>query len=157
MHRELQSYLQYAFDHFAQTLDEPFDFVQASFVTNPIPVDFGGSILRLAIGMIDARNDKLDAPTIFQQLSSMVASCIMVDSVRHPNQRYGSAFGRREAMLIFVGDAARIFPEYIEHLGNFALQEFSRPPPWPCEFTAFGIEYPTWLQHFDATTLPTGT
>ena len=80
---ELQSYLQYAFDHFAQTLDEPFDFVQASFVSNPIPVDFGGSILRLAIGMIDSRNDKLDASTIFQQLSSMVASCIMVDSVRH--------------------------------------------------------------------------
>jgi hypothetical protein len=80
---ELQSYLQYAFDHFAQTLDEPFDFVQASFVSNPIPVDFGGSILRLAIGMIDARNEQLDAPTIFQQLSAMVASCIMVDSVRH--------------------------------------------------------------------------
>lgn len=85
---ELQSYLQYAFDHFAQTLDEPFDFVQASFVTNPIPVDFGGSILRLAIGMMG--RVKPDAATIFQDLSSMVASCIMVDSVRHQIRGKGS-------------------------------------------------------------------
>jgi hypothetical protein len=49
-----------------------------------------------------------------------------------------------------VGDAERIFPEYIEHL-NFALQEFC-DHHWPCEFTAFGIGYPTWLQHFDAIT-----
>jgi energy-coupling factor transporter ATP-binding protein EcfA2 len=80
---ELQSYLQYAFDHFAHTLDEPFDFVQASFVSNPIPMDFGGSILRLAISMMEHQIGQADAFSIFQQLGSMVASCIMLDSVRH--------------------------------------------------------------------------
>jgi hypothetical protein len=44
---ELQSYLHCAFDHFALTLEEAFDFVQASFLNNPIPMDFGGNILRL--------------------------------------------------------------------------------------------------------------
>jgi hypothetical protein len=80
---ELQSYLQYAFDHFAQTLDEAFDFVQASFVNSPIPTDFGGNILRLAIRMMDHQGADADAQAIFQGLSSMVASCIMLDSVRH--------------------------------------------------------------------------
>lgn len=47
---ELQSYLHCAFDHFALTLDEAFDFVQASFLNNPIPMNFGGNILRLVRG-----------------------------------------------------------------------------------------------------------
>jgi hypothetical protein len=46
---ELQSYLQCAFDHFALTLERPFDFVVASFSNSPIPLDFGGNILKLAI------------------------------------------------------------------------------------------------------------
>jgi len=47
----LQSYLQHAFDHYSMTLDIPFDFVQASFLHNPIPSNFGGSMLRLAVAM----------------------------------------------------------------------------------------------------------
>lgn len=49
---ELQSYLHCAFDHFALTLDEAFDFVQASFLNNPIPMNFGGNILRLVSDML---------------------------------------------------------------------------------------------------------
>lgn len=80
---ELQSYLQYAFNHFACTMNVPFDFVQASFLNSPIPPNFGGNILKLAIRLMEIYEDEADAPEIFEKLSYMVASCIMFDSARH--------------------------------------------------------------------------
>jgi hypothetical protein len=80
---ELQPYLQYAFDHFSRDLETPFDFVQASFSNNPIPANFGGYILKLAINIMEVWKDHLDGPNIFKELSFMVASCIMLDSARH--------------------------------------------------------------------------
>ncbi len=79
---ELQPYLQYAFDHFARDLDSPFDFVQASFTNSPIPLNFGGNILKLAINMMEVWGNEIDGPTIFSEISYMVASCIMLDSAR---------------------------------------------------------------------------
>ena len=78
---ELQSYLQYAFDHFAVSLDRPFDFVQASFSNSPIPLDFGGNILKLAIILMGVLK-VLNIRNILQELSYMVASCIMLDATR---------------------------------------------------------------------------
>lgn len=83
---ELQSYLHFAFDHFAVTLDSPFDFVQASFSNSPIPLDFGGNILKLAINLMEVWRDQVSAQCIFEELSYMVASCIMFDSARHKNK-----------------------------------------------------------------------
>lgn len=80
---ELQPYLQYAFDHFACDLDSPFDFVQASFVNSPIPSDFGGNILKLAINMMEVWKNELPGAALFRELSYIVASCIMLDSARH--------------------------------------------------------------------------
>lgn len=80
---ELQPYLQDAFDHFSSNLDNPFDFVKASFLLNPIPADFGGNILKLALNLMDVWRNRLDAVSIFKELSPMVASCIMLDSARH--------------------------------------------------------------------------
>jgi hypothetical protein len=81
---ELQSYLHCAFDHFALTLEEAFDFVQASFLNNPIPMDFGGNILRLSIKMVAQHGHRRPDPRdIFGRLSQLIASCIMLDSVRH--------------------------------------------------------------------------
>lgn len=80
---ELQSYLQFAFDHFACKLDTAFDFVQASFTNSPIPLDFGGNILKLAIVLMEVWKNEADGPSIFTELSYMVASCIMLDSARH--------------------------------------------------------------------------
>lgn len=134
---ELQSYLQCAFDHFAQTLDIAFDFVQASFINNPIPFDFGGNILRLAISIKERQtpsNGRADPKAIFEELSTMVASCIMLDSVRHEIR----------------GNAERIFPEYINHLES-ALEDFC-DRHWPCEFVAFGAEYPLLMRHLDGIT-----
>ena len=79
---ELQPYLQFAFDHFARDLESPFDFVQASFVNSPIPLDFGGNILKLALNLMEVWENKLDADAIFKELSYMVASCIMLDAAR---------------------------------------------------------------------------
>jgi hypothetical protein len=79
---ELQSYLQCAFDHFARTLDIASDFVQASFFNSPIPLNFGGNVLKLAINIMELK-EYTSARSIFGKLSSVVASCIMQDSVRH--------------------------------------------------------------------------
>ena len=134
---ELQSYLQCAFDHFASTLDVAFDFVQASFINNPIPLDFGGNILRLAINIMDRKTSVHGRPNpreIFEEISAMVASCIMLDSVRHDIR----------------GNAERIFPEYLSHLDT-ALEEFC-DRHWPCEFVLCGAEYPLLLRHLDGIT-----
>ena len=75
----LNVYLQCAFDHFAQDLHKPFDFMDVSFRINPIPLDFGGNILKLAVAM-KARFD--DPKKIFEVLSFMVSSCILLDCAR---------------------------------------------------------------------------
>ena len=93
---ELQPYLQYAFDHFASHLDTPFDFVKASFTHSPIPLDFGGNILKLALNIMNAWKDEVDGEAIFSELSYMVASCIMLDSARHKK------IGRNDAALFYL-------------------------------------------------------
>ena len=113
---ELQSYLQHAFTHFARTLETPFDFVQASFVNSPIPQDFSGNILKLAIDIMEKWENNADANTIFEELSFMVASCIMFDCARKK----------------IVGSPEQIFPKYFEYL-DAALENFAQSY-WPCEF-----------------------
>ncbi|KAL1622899.1 hypothetical protein SLS56_008580 [Neofusicoccum ribis] len=117
---ELQSYLDCAFDHFARALDKPFDFVQASLANSPIPLDFGGNILKLAINVMEAWQGEFDARTIFQELSYVVASCIMFDLARNKNK----------------GTVESNFPLYLEHL-DAALENFCNSH-WPCEFVKPG-------------------
>jgi hypothetical protein len=82
---EFQSYLGYAFDHYARDLKIPFDFVQASFLHNPIPLNFGGNILKLVITMANKEKavDRSQAIAIFNRLGKLVASCMMLEIVRH--------------------------------------------------------------------------
>jgi hypothetical protein len=87
---ELQSYLRCAFDHFGQTLSEPFDFVKASFFNNPRTLNFGENILKLVKIMAEQEEKKkknpdarIDPRAMFSKLSPMLASCIMADSVRN--------------------------------------------------------------------------
>ena len=82
MSEDLQLYLQLAFDHFAQKLDSPFDFVKVALQINPIPSDFRGNIVKLAVAIRDCR-DSWKLAEIFEHLSLMVASCIMLDIHRH--------------------------------------------------------------------------
>lgn len=78
---DLQLYLQLAFDHFSLNLDKPFNFVKVALKVNPIPSDFGGNILRLAVA-IKEKNASWKVADIFDHLSLMVASCIMLDIYR---------------------------------------------------------------------------
>lgn len=113
---ELQPYLQDAFDHFAGKLDTPFDFVQASFTNSPIPLNFGGNILKLALQVMERWEDVAKAGTIFEELSYIVASSILLDATKQK----------------ILGRPEEFFPEYIEHLDN-ALENFC-DRHWPCEF-----------------------
>jgi hypothetical protein len=77
---QLEEYLQAGFDHFARDLDSPFDFVKVSLRNKPIPQDLGDHIVTLAAAVqkrIGQAGQKL-----FQGLSTMVASCILLDIVR---------------------------------------------------------------------------
>lgn len=81
---EFQAALSMGFDHFSNRLDEPFDFVELSWKLNPIPKDFGGNILRLALAIkADRKMAGASGPEIFLHLGHMVASCVMLDYVRH--------------------------------------------------------------------------
>ena len=83
---KLQMYLQAAYDHFSRDLDTPFDFIKEALKHNPIPRDFGGNILNLALCTklnSDEPEPLRDNPAkIFDKLIPMIASCIMLDSVR---------------------------------------------------------------------------
>jgi hypothetical protein len=80
---ELHPYLVSAFDHFATNLDDPFDFVKFSFTNSPIPMDFAGSIVKLAVMATASRRRNILVTDIFEELSYMVASSIMLDTARH--------------------------------------------------------------------------
>lgn len=86
---QLNTHLQYAFIHFATNLDAPFNFIEVAFKNNPIPLDFGGNILKLAIAILKATRDTNNilagrsGQFIFRELSSMVASCVTLDCARH--------------------------------------------------------------------------
>lgn len=113
---ELQPYLQIAFDHFANNLNTPFDFVQASLTNSPIPHDFGGNILKLGLMILERWENVTDASIIFEELSYLVASCILLEATKQK----------------ILGRPEQIFPEYIEHLDN-ALENFC-DRHWPCEY-----------------------
>lgn len=81
---EFQTALSMGFDHFSSKLDDPFDFVELSCSLNPIPRDFGGNILRLALAIKnDPKFTNATGRYIFNTLGLMVASCVMLDYNRH--------------------------------------------------------------------------
>lgn len=91
---DLQSYMSCAVDHFATTLEEPFDFVRASVFNSPIPSNFAGNILKLAINIMqNFREETVDVQRLFGWLALMVASCIMLDVIR--NKKGGIDFVSR--------------------------------------------------------------
>lgn len=81
---KLQIYLQAAFDHFAQNLTVPFDFIKEALKHNPVPRDLGGNILKLALFMQSSSPDQdhYEATDVFTTMSPMLASCFHLDSVR---------------------------------------------------------------------------
>lgn len=86
---EFGLYLSLAFDHFSESLDVPFDYVEASLKHQPPPLTFIDSML-VFIRMIaqEAKpahdsNPQLQATEVlFDLLTPFVASCLMLDSSR---------------------------------------------------------------------------
>ncbi|KAK3328585.1 acyl transferase/acyl hydrolase/lysophospholipase [Cercophora scortea] len=121
---ELQVYFQDALSHYARTLDEPFDFVQASFRHRPVSDDFSGNVLRLALNVTDATKGirpslARDPERAFYEVGYVVASSIMLNSTRHHNK----------------GNSAELFAQYAGHLKK-AVQGYR--DIWPCEFELNG-------------------
>ncbi|KAI1208514.1 uncharacterized protein F4807DRAFT_452194 [Annulohypoxylon truncatum] len=80
---KLQKYLQAAYDHFSGDLNTPFDFVKEALKHNPIPQDFGGNILNLAVAIKQNCSFlQRNAEKIFDKMVPMISSCIMLDAVR---------------------------------------------------------------------------
>ncbi|KAH8708474.1 hypothetical protein GQ44DRAFT_627959 [Phaeosphaeriaceae sp. PMI808] len=113
---ELNQYLQAAFDHFSQNLDTPFNFIDMAFKNSPIPRDFGGSILKLAVAVQDVLRTS-EGPETFQNLSPMVASCIVLDCTRNGLKGSAKEFFKRN---------------YQSHCDD-ALRDFCKLF-WPCGF-----------------------
>ncbi|EON62430.1 hypothetical protein W97_01652 [Coniosporium apollinis CBS 100218] len=114
----LQIYLQSAFDHFSRDLDTPFNFIEVSLKNNPIPLDFRGNILKLALAIRDWSQDSIrSGPRIFKILGPMVASCIMLDFARQKYQ----------------GTATELFDKHYLHHCFQALEDFCAFH-WCCHF-----------------------
>jgi len=82
---DLEVYLQSAFEHFSCDLNKPFDFAEMSLKNNPIPLDFHGNILKLALAIkaqLPQLQDGRKGAQIFKKMSRMVGSCIMLDIAR---------------------------------------------------------------------------
>jgi hypothetical protein len=77
---DLGKFMQVAFDHFSTSLDVPFNFIEASIKTNPIPTDIGGNILKLAISMQEFSS--MRGKRIFPKLSKVASSCVLLDCIR---------------------------------------------------------------------------
>lgn len=78
---ELGECLQSGLDHFTKHLYSPFDFLAFNWSLNPIPPGFAGNILRLAL-LIHYRRPEFGGKDVFQHLSHMLASRIMLDYTR---------------------------------------------------------------------------
>ncbi|RYC54072.1 hypothetical protein CHU98_g12134 [Xylaria longipes] len=116
----MQVYLQSAFDQFTKDLDSPFDFVKESLRQNPVPRNFEGSILRLAISIKEnsvCESLRSDARQIFLRLAPMVASCIMFDAARQN----------------LMGTAPQLLKDAYSELCTAALRSFANDH-WPCTF-----------------------
>lgn len=144
---DLQSYLSYAFDWFCDDLDKPFDFILTSYANNPVPKDFGDHILKLVVNSMtinrwDAENTAIF--TIFDGLSYMIGSCIMLDCAREPKglgmfwMIYWNIITDRELCAEKkkkpIGQAADILPRYGESIDK-VLKEFC-DLHWPCEWVS---------------------
>jgi hypothetical protein len=84
---EFGLYLSMAFDHFSESLDTPFDYMEASLKHQPPPETLSENILTFARMVASKRNLWGKIEPLFNEITSMVASCLILDSTR--KQRIG--------------------------------------------------------------------
>ena len=101
---ELNTYLQSGFDHFTTHLDVPFNFMQISLLRNPIPNDFGGHILQLCttISAQQPNHQPGRVSWMFEKLSVMLASCVLLDCARFRKGRVDELFTNYEKFFDYA-------------------------------------------------------
>lgn len=138
---QLDEYLSAAFEHFRQRLDQPFDFVKVSlrFAEQQVARDFHDHINTLASLVKEeatrsGRN--LTGQTLFLSLSALIASCVVLDTVRE--QRPGMLIRkllRTECGMLtsMIGSFIEWFKTHHELSCKTALASFCQTK-WKCEF-----------------------
>nr|POE62816.1 calcium-independent phospholipase a2-gamma [Quercus suber] len=101
---ELNVYLQSGFDHFTTHLDIPFNFMQISLLRNPIPNDFGGHILQLCstISSQQPNHQPGRVAWMFEKLSVMLSSCVLLDCARFRKGRVDQLFANYEKFFDYA-------------------------------------------------------
>ena len=101
---ELNTYLQSGFDHFTTHLNVPFNFMQISLLRNPIPNDFGGHILQLCttISAQQPNHQPGRVSWMFEKLSVMLASCVLLDCARFRKGRVDELFSNYEKFFDYA-------------------------------------------------------
>ena len=101
---ELNTYLQSGFDHFTTHLNIPFNFMQVSLLRNPIPNDFGGHILQLCTTISSQQPDHQPGRVswMFEKLSVMLASCVLLDCARFRKGRVDQLFTNYEKFFDYA-------------------------------------------------------
>ncbi|KAM3087081.1 hypothetical protein ACMFMG_001191 [Clarireedia jacksonii] len=84
---QFQLYLSLAFDHFSNSLDTPFDYVKASLQHRPPPENLADNVLLFAVLFGEQCHLDGKITKLFNKITNLVASCIMLDSIR--KQRLG--------------------------------------------------------------------
>ncbi|ETS74669.1 hypothetical protein PFICI_13153 [Pestalotiopsis fici W106-1] len=79
-------YLSLAFNHFSETLDEPFDYVKASLRHRPPPDTLRDNVLEFVL--LVGKKTNLEVEELFAKVTGFIASCIMLDSARKQRQEY---------------------------------------------------------------------
>jgi len=85
---EFGLYMTFAFDHFSQSLDESFDYMEASLRYLPPPLTLAENFKKFASLVRDHMGSEARSTSdVFDELKPMIASCLMLDSAR--KQRMG--------------------------------------------------------------------
>ncbi|UKZ79100.1 hypothetical protein TrVFT333_006850 [Trichoderma virens FT-333] len=83
----LPRYVNAAYDHFTQDLDEPFDFVTEARRDLSPPQDFGGHVLNFILFMYDQwETTGIPMSGLFYRLAEPIASCVMLAATRDKTQ-----------------------------------------------------------------------
>ncbi|KAI0965763.1 hypothetical protein F4678DRAFT_467205 [Xylaria arbuscula] len=84
---EFGIYMSLAFDHFSQTLEEPFDYVKASLRYQPPPQTIADKLYAFARLVARRLGIEGEIQNLFAKLIDMMASCFMLDAAR--KRRFG--------------------------------------------------------------------
>lgn len=83
---KLPQYVDAAYDHFSQKLDEPFDFAEEARRHAESPVDFSGHIFILICSLYRNLNAAGNPESLLTRMTRLLASCVMLDATREDTQ-----------------------------------------------------------------------